>query len=264
MLSLLNLEWKKFKKNSVVKMLFLIYALVFPILMLVFKDENTIPETPFFDAKDIFRYPGIWEWLGYIGNWMVFFTLGFMIVYMISIEVSYKTMRQNVITGLSRWQYFLSKLNLVILFSLIATIYFTIVGCLMGFLSDEEVTFAIMFDNEYAIPRFFLMCLGYLSFAMFIGFAIKNSGLAVLTYLAYGLMLEPIIRVFGHRKLFDGTSHNYYPLNAMEDLAPMPLPNENMKETIGFLSYSHASIATIIYVIIFLALTYYIFKSRDI
>jgi hypothetical protein len=214
--------------------------------MLIFKDENTLPDLPFFDKGDIFRYPGIWEWLGYIGNWMVFFVLGFLIVYTISIEMTYKTMRQNVITGLSRTDYFLSKLGLVLTFTLAATLYYALVGFLMGYLSDETATFTEVFSNQYAIPRFFLMTFGYLSFAMFIGFVIKNSGLAVLTYLAYGIILEPIIRLFGHRKVFDGLTHNYYPLNAMEDLAPMPIPNENIKESIGFLTYSQASIATTI------------------
>lgn len=264
MINLLKLEWNKFNKNSVVRMLFFIYLLIFPIIMLIFKDDNTVPNNPLLDPKSIFQYPGIWEWLGYIGNWMVFFILGFMIVYMISIEVTYKTMRQNVITGLTRLDYFLSKFGLVLVFSIGATLYYTLIGYLMGFTSDESYTLSQVFDNEYAIPRFFLMCLGYLSFAMFIGFAIKNSGLAVLTYLAYGIMLEPIIRIFGHQKIFEGSSHNYYPLNAMEDLAPMPIPNSGIKETIGFLEYSHASIATIIYIVIFLALTYYIFKKRDI
>ena len=114
MIKLLTLEWNKFKDNSVVRLLFFIYLFIFPILMLIFKDDNVIPQTPFFDPKDIFRYPGIWEWLGYIGNWMVYFILGFLIVYIISIEVTYKTMRQNIITGLTRTDYFISKFAIVI------------------------------------------------------------------------------------------------------------------------------------------------------
>lgn len=264
MLKLLKLEWKKFRKNSVIRMLFVIFLIIFPAIMLVFLDENVVPSNPLLDPADIFRYPGIWMWLGYIGNWIVFFVLGFMVVYMVSIEVTYKTMRQNVITGLSRTEFFLSKLSVVVVFALVATAYYAILGVLMGLLSDQEVTFALIFNNEWAIARFFLMCLGYLSFALFIGFAIKNSGLAVLTYLAYGIIIENLVRWFGHKKVVpEGDSYNYYPLNAMEDLQPIPMPNEMLSKAIDFLPYSHAAILSVVYMTVFIVLTYVIFQKRD-
>jgi len=240
--------------------------------MLVLLDENMVPKNPILDPLDIFRYPGVWKWLGYIGNWLVFFVLGFMMVYMVSIEVTYKTMRQNVITGLSRTQFLLSKFYVLLVFATVATIYYAILGCLMGLLGDEEWSFSVVMDNDWAIPRFFLMCVGYMSFAMLIGFAIKNSGLAVLTYLAYGIMLEVILRwmhSYGMRAFqekydldFASELHNYYPLNVMEDLQPIPLPSM-LGEIVTIIPYSNAVYATVGYTIVFLALTYYIFHKRD-
>jgi len=266
MLHLLKLEWKKFRKNSVVQMLTWIYFIFFPTLIFIGKEESFTASNPLLSQDDIFTFPTMWDYLGYSGNWMVFFALGFLIVYMISIEISYKTMRQNIITGLTRKQYFLSKLYVVLSFTVVSTILYAIVGFLIGWFHTTDPTLAMAFDNDWAIARFFLMCLSYLIFAMFIGFAIKNSGLAVLTYLAYGILIEPLLRWLVHTQIVDGPSRNYYPLNATEDLMPFPLyrlPAFSQTDLSLSLSYSHAAITTVIYMLIFLGLTYYIFTKRD-
>lgn len=265
MFKLLGLEWKKFRKNSVVQMLLWIFVIFFPSLIFIGKNKDLFEGNPLISSADIFSFPGIWKWLGWDGNWMVFFALGFLMVYVISIEMSYKTMRQNIITGLTRTEYFLSKLYVLIVFSLFATILYAVVGLIIGFTNTEEATFSMAMENNWAIPRYFLMCLTYLSFAMFIGFAIKNSGLAVLTYLAYGILLEPMIRWLGHSEITGGhKSMHWYPMNAAEDLMPMPSPDFLQgKAAEIFLPTQDAVILSCIYTVLFLGLTYYMFKKRD-
>ena len=267
MINLLKLEWKKFSKNSVVRMLLWIFVLFFPSLIFIGKEETLTKDNPLLSADAFFKFPTVWDWLGYDGNWMVFFALGFLIVYMISIEITYKTMRQNIITGLSRMEFFLSKLYVVILFSLLATVLYAVVGFAIGWIHTPNPSMTLAFDNDWAIARFFLMCMTYLSFAMFIGFAIKNSGLAVLTYLSWGILIEPMIRWLGHAQIMsEGITKNLYPMNAAEDLMPMPLfkMTTYMKNADDILlSYPQAAITSTIYTVIFLVLTYYIFTKRD-
>lgn len=270
MFNLLLLEYKKFSKNSVVQMLLWIFIIFFPTLIFIGKEDSLTANNPLIKPGVFFQFPTVWDWLGYDGNWMVFFALGFLVVYMISIEISYKTMRQNIITGLTRWDYFLAKLNIVFLFTIIATVIYAITGFIIGWIHTAEPTWAEAMDNDWAIPRFALMSLSYLVFAMFIGFAIKNSGLAVLTYLAYGILLEPMIRWMAHGNIIDGPSKNYYPMNAAEDLMPFPLykisqgMSKSAENSIDLLmSYNTAAIVSAIYCVIFIGLTYYIFVKRD-
>ncbi len=265
MFKLLSLEWKKFRKNSVVQMLLWIFVIFFPSLIFIGKNKDLFENNPLISSADIFAFPGVWKWLGWDGNWMVFFALGFLMVYVISIEMSYKTMRQNIITGLTRTEYFLSKLYVLLVFSLFATILYAIVGLIIGYVHTDDATFSMAMDNNWAIPRYFLMCVAYLSFAMFIGFTIKNSGLAVLTYLAYGILLEPMIRWLGHSELTGGhKSMHWYPMNAAEDLMPMPSPDFlSGKASEIFLTTQEAVIISSIYTILFIGLTYYTFTKRD-
>ena len=264
MIKLLTLEWKKFKKNSVIQMLLWIFIIFFPTLIFIGKEESFTEGNPLLSSESFFEFPSVWEWLGYDGSWMVFFALGFLMVYMISIEITYKTMRQNIITGLTRTEFFMGKLLVLLVFAVFATVLYSIIGFVIGWFHVDEPTFSMAMDNNYAIPRFFLMCLGYLSFAMFIGFAIKNSGLAVLTYLAYGILIEPMIRWLGHANVIDGPSKNWYPLNAFEDLMPIPLPSfmDGATEAV-FLPMGTAVGLSIGYTLLFLGLSYYLFLKRD-
>jgi hypothetical protein len=67
-------------------------------------------------------FPTVWQYLGYIGNWLCFFFFGFLSIVVVTTEHSYRTMRQNIITGLSRQQYFLSKFYLIVVVSLLAAL----------------------------------------------------------------------------------------------------------------------------------------------
>ena len=265
MFKLLSLEWKKFHKNSVVQMLVWIFIIFFPSLIFIGKSAD-FDDLPMLSSEDIFAFPGIWDWLGYDGSWMVFFCFGFLMVYMITIEVSYKTLRQNIITGLTRTEFFMAKFYVMLGFSILATVLYAIFGLAIGWFHTEDATMAMAFDNNWAIPRFFLMCLSYLSFAMFIGFMIKESGLAVLTYLSYGILVEPLIRRLGHSELTNGhESMNWYPLNAAEDLMPIPFP-DFMNGVTGqlYLPMQTAVGLSIFYTLLFLGITYYSFTKKDI
>lgn len=263
---LLNIEWSKFKNNAVVKMLLWVYAIAFPTVIFIGK-EKSISLPPMINRDVFYKFPTVWDWLGYDGNWMTFFCLGFIVVHIVGIERSYKTMRQNIITGMTRMEFFISKLQVVVLLSVLATIYYLIVGFLIGWFSTPNVDLSIAMDSNWAGIRFFLMTFGYLTFAMMIGFLIKNSGLAVLTYLAYGILLEPLIRYQFHGRLFNGISKHYYPLNAMEDLMPMPFLRMNLNSAAegarNLLNYTEAYLLTIGYILLFLYITYFYFKKAD-
>ena len=124
-------------------------------------------------------------------------------------------------------------------------------------------------DNQFAIGRFFLMCIGYLSFALFLAFLFRKSGIAVFFYLAYVIIMEPLLRVLTSQNLFSNKYLNYFPLNAIEDLMPFPPFKEVGGGPVGIdyeflLTYKESTLLSIIYSAIFIFATWYLFQKRDI
>jgi len=268
MLKLLKLEYSKFKKNTVIVVLASFFILFFPLTLFVLSE---LPEIPILmpNPKIIYRFSTIWEYFGYVGNWMVYFFLGVMIIYMITLEVRYKTLRQSIIIGLSRKEFFMSKLLLVFVLSTFATVYYSLICLIVGWINTSNPDIALAFSNEWAIPRFFLMSMSYMTFAMMISYLLRNAALSIFIYLAYALIIESLLRL-GVLQLKETWFVNWFPMNAAEDLMPLPV----LKITQGIeinkydfdvlLSYGTASIITIVYLVIFIALSYYNFMKKDI
>ena len=126
-LKLLKLEWSKFRKNSVITLLFVFFALFFPLSLYFGSILDTVSEhVPM--KVNILSAPLIWDYLGYAGNWIVFFFLGVLMIYTVTIDVQNKTMRQNIITGMTRTDYFLSKFLITLVLATVATVYYLVLS----------------------------------------------------------------------------------------------------------------------------------------
>jgi len=231
-----------------------------------------MPELPkFLPGKEVFfTFPTVWEYLGYAGNWTVFFFLGVLIIYTLTIEISNKTMRQSIISGLSRKEFFLSKYLNVFLLSLFATLYYTIISLGVGFFNTDGASLTSAFENNWSIPLFFLMSFSYLNFALFLAFLFRKSGIAVFFYLTYVMVIEMLLRWVIHYKIDQTELINYYPMNATEDLMPFPffryadfIPGNEI-EIPFLLTTSQAVITTSVYCLIFAGISYITFMKRDI
>ncbi len=266
-LKLLKLEWSKFSKNTVITLLTTFFFIFLP-TTLFFGKYVKEAASKFSMNINILGAPGIWDYLGYAGNWIVFFFLGVLIIYTITIDVANKTMRQNILTGLSRKEYFLSKFLVVIFFSTLATLYYTIAAIAVAYFNTEDLTVSALFDNEWAIARFWLMSFAYMNFAMFLAFIFRKSGIAVFLYLTYMILAEPLLKLLIRSYIMDNKYINYLPMNVAEDL--MPAPIVKMTAEMGgpgnaqvYLPFGEASVLTIIYAAMFLGFTYYYFLKKD-
>ena len=267
MVRLLKLEWSKFSGNTVISLLMTFFVVFFPCCLYFGKFADNIPDfIPF--KVDIFDFPHIWEYLGYAGNWIVFFFLGVLVIYTVTIEVSNKTMRQAIIMGMSRKEFFISKLLIVLCLSCFAALFYSLLSMGFGWWNTDDFTLGAMMDNAFAISRFFLMSFGYMTFALFLAFLFRKAGLAVFFYISYMIIIEPLMKILTRQYLFSNKFVNYFPMNAVEDLMPSPLfkLTEKIPNDIDFpflLNMSEAAILTVVYTGIFIALTYTMFLKRD-
>jgi ABC-type transport system involved in multi-copper enzyme maturation permease subunit len=155
MLRLLSIEFHKLKYNRASKTLSIIYFGLLLSIALV-----TTIKFEFGDFKlhladqGIFNFPYIWHFNTYMAAILKFFLL-LVIVSMIADEYSYKTLKQNLIDGLSKKEFILSKFYTVIVFSLISTVFVFVISLILGLMySDYNELSIIVTDLEY-LSRFF-------------------------------------------------------------------------------------------------------------
>ena len=86
----------------------------------------------------VYAFPDVWHNITYIAGFLKFI-LAIYIIISITNEISYGTLRQNIINGLSRWDFLISKIILVFLLSLGSTLFIMIIGFLLGFMYSGNI-----------------------------------------------------------------------------------------------------------------------------
>ena len=267
---LLQLEWKKFRHYRTFKVMAILYLILLPLMLIVGKAFFNFANAPtdFINTDNMYKFPDLWDYLAYIGNWISFFFLGFIGVLCITMEFGNKTLRQNIINGVTRNEFFLAKILLILTVSFFATLYFALVGFTFGFINTNNLYFTKITTGTSQIFLYYLMCVGYMIFGFFLGVLIRKTGFALFLYLIYVIFLEPVIRWAAHGKIILNKSIHFYPLNAIEDLSPIPIPtivNELTKENDLplLLTSTEAVIITLVYLSIFIFIAYWRIKKSD-
>ncbi len=268
MMRLIKLEYTKFKNHSLMLILSMLYVVFFPSIIFYGKEFNDLPD-PLPGNIIFYKFPSVWDYQGYIGSWLVFFFLGLIAVFSVVNEVRYKTFRQNIIAGLTRKEYFLAKFYSITAISVLVTIYYAVVCLLIGMFHTKGWTISDAFNNSWAIPRYFLISMGYMTFGLFCGFLIRRSGLSILFYLIYGLAIDVAIKWLANSYVISHGAVRFTPMNTMEDLMPLPFYRfVDLIPDIDFnfeflLTYWEASLGTIAWCALFVYIAYRSFTTRD-
>ena len=106
---LLSIEFQKIWKNKASKFLLLTYFILLSFIALIASIKFNIGTFEISIAdQGIFNFPYIWHFNTYIAAWFKFF-LAIIIVSMMANEYTYGTLKQNLIDGLSKKEFILSK-----------------------------------------------------------------------------------------------------------------------------------------------------------
>ena len=256
MFRLLKLEWLKYRKHKAFRVLLGLYFIILPALVLLPKSFDRLPDE-LADMSTFYMFPNIYGFAGYIGSWLLFFIMGFLGVLMITPEYDFKTLRQNIITGLSRNQFLTGKFAFIVFICLVVTVYFALVALLFGFTHTDAIYASKVMEGGNYFIRYFLQGFAYMVFGFLLGAIFKRTGLCLFLFFAYSMFIEPILRWVIHKKVLDNESMNYYPFNAFEDLVPIPFSDqiESMTREAGFeiiLDPTMALILSLAYISIFI------------
>ncbi len=176
---LLDIEFFKLKHNRATKVLIIFYfGLLASIALVSALKVNLGPISFQLADQGIFEFPFIWHFNTYIAAIFKFFLL-FVIVSMVANEYSNKTLKQNLIDGLSKKEYILSKFYMVVAMALVSTVFVFIVSLILGLIYSNDTSISVVFtDWEYFIG-FFVKLVSFFSIGLFMGIWIKRSAFAI-------------------------------------------------------------------------------------
>ena len=179
MLRLLNIEIHKLKYNSASRILILIYFILLTSIALIAAIKFDIGPIQFHLAEQgIFNFPYIWHFNTFMASIFKFFLL-LVIVSMMANEYSNKTLKQNLIDGLSKKEFILSKFYTVIALALVSTLFVFLVSIVLGYSYSDFNEFSIVTTDLEYLFAFFIKLVGFFSFGLFMGILVKRSAFAV-------------------------------------------------------------------------------------
>lgn len=179
MLRLLQIEFQKLWLNRASKVLIISYFTLLTSIALIAAIKFDIGPIKFHLAEmGIFNFPLIWHINTFMASWLKIF-LAIIIVAMVANEYSNKTLKQNLIDGLSKKEFLLSKLLTVISFSAISTIFVAITSLILGLIYSDYNEAAIIFTDLDFLVAYFVKHLAFFSFCLFLGILIKRSAFAL-------------------------------------------------------------------------------------
>lgn len=280
MLRLLTIEFHKLRHNKASKILSLIYFGLLTCIALIAAIKFDVGPIKFHLAEiGIFNFPYIWHFNTYMAAILKFFLL-LVIVSMMANEYSYKTLKQNLIDGLSKKEFILSKFYTVVVFALVSTIFVFVVSLILGLSYSDYNEFAIITSDLQYLFAFFIKLVAFFSMGLFFGILVKRSAFAVGAMVVWFFM-ENIFKgyLFWNFKNAENTSEKvdsimqFLPFESMSNLIKEPFTRlgavRSVANQIGetfsksyAVEFSTIVIASV-WTFIFIYLSFALLKKRD-
>lgn len=187
----------------------------------------------------IYHFPDVWLNLIYVGG-LFKIVLGVMTVISITNEFQYRTLRQNVIDGLSRWQFLATKILTNVLLSFLSVAMILVISFATGLIYSPSIDWSYVFADMEFLLAYFLEIMAYLSFALMLGVLIQRSGLTIIL-----LLLAPMIEIIIRENINDYVPSlvPFFPLESISNLVPLPFKRYAFQEIRDYLTFDSILIA---------------------
>lgn len=187
----------------------------------------------------LYHFPDVWLNLIYFSG-LFKVVLGIMTVISITNEYQYRTLRQNIIDGLSRWQFLSTKILTNVLLSFLSVAMIMVISFVTGLIYTPAINWNFVFADMEFLIAYFLEIFGFLSFALMLGVLIQRPGLTIILLLL-SRMLEYILRENIDEALPWIVA--YLPLESLSNLVPLPFQRYAFQEIRDYLTFSSVAIA---------------------
>jgi len=274
---LIAIELQKIWKNKASRVLTLTYFILLSFIALIASIKFDLGLIQFHVAEmGIFNFPFIWHFNTYMAAILKFF-LAIVIVSMMANEYSYGTLKQNLIDGLSKKEFILSKFLTVVLFALCSTVFVFVMSLLLGLSFSSYTEFGIIFTDLDYLLAFFVKLTGFFSLCLFLGILVKRSAFA-LGFLLVWSIFEAILKGILAFKIFpDSNKHEYitqfFPLESLSNLIIEPFSRlsviRNLGNQMGVENTKEygvnyfAILIVLVWTYLFIHFSYKLLKNRD-
>lgn len=273
---LLQIEFIKLWNNRASKILILSYFILLTSIALVAAIKFDIGPIKFHLAEQgIFNFPYIWHFNTFVTALFKLF-LAIVIVSMMSNEYSNKTIKQNLIDGLSKKEFILSKFLTVVVFALVSTIFVFVVSLILGLFYSDYNELSIIFSDLEFLVAFFVKLVGFFSFCLFLGILVKRSAFALGFLVLWMIFEQMLFGLLGWKFVSWETAQNikgFLPMEAMSNLINEPFSRLKAVQSVAAqmgesfaLNYAvhwYEILIVLLWSALFIYLSYAILRKRD-
>lgn len=267
MADLFKIDYRKYFYSRTFWIMILIYLVL---MVLVFsgvesflntalKNANTNSPVPMPEFS-LYSFPYVWQNLTFLGGFFKIF-LGIIIIIFIANEFTNKTIRQNIINGMSREQFILSKVIFVFLLSFVSMLILFVTGGIMGMLHTPDLKADMMFQKTGFLGAYFLELFTFGAMSLLIAFLIKKPGPAIALLALYYYIAEPVVS-----RILPAAVSRYLPVVSLGNL--IDVPNSSLMKMFGINFREYVSVPDVFislaWSIAFIGIIYLILRKQDV
>ena len=212
---LLSIERTKLLNYNPFRITLGLWLLAFALGLIIYPSVDK--EIPVVSLSDVFRFPDVWMFLSWVTE--PYNALLAMIIIMITTkEFNNHTFKTQIIFGLSRKDLLSQKILLITALSFFAALMIAISSLTLGLLYSYKLTLKIALENAWMIFPYFLSAFSYMSLGLLISLLIKNTAMALLSFLALRTFVDPVLWLI----LREHDIKWYLPFRTVSRLTPLP------------------------------------------
>ncbi len=268
MIRLLKIEWHKIGANRTFKVLSIIYLVVIAVISMGVMPFLQWVKRKFgeFDIDQLdptmlpfYEFPDIWQNLTFVAIYFKVF-LALALVYAITNEYQYRTVRQNVIDGLSKHEFIWSKIIMAGFLSLASTVTLFVFGMITGLIYSYDTSISVIFEDVFFLGVFFLQLFTYLLFVMMLATLIKKP-LLTMALMFFIAIVEAVI--FVRSQMFDFQwAQDFLPVLTINKLNSVPFTKYAFQEIQDYVKLKEL-VLVLVYMVVFYLGTVRLTVKRD-
>lgn len=264
MLKNLRIEWMKIKNYRVFQVFSILYALGILLIIYIFykvylsfistvQQSMTGVSSEGSDVLGIFTSNDL-PYTVCFWTSLLLYLPGMVIINLFINEVNFKTHRQNIIDGWKRETFIYTKIALIACTCVVITLMNLLAIVIMAQITHTSLTMEVV----KVLALCFLQSFVYLSFALLLATFFRRSGVAIIVFFIYGLLLEWLL--FWLVRYIHPSASYFLPLQVADSLVPF----SRFKEIYEYLpSVIVMVISAIVYAGLYIYLTVRKYKYDD-
>ena len=213
----------------------------------------------------IYDYPDVWQNLTWVAALFKVIP-AFIVIISVANEATYRTLRQNVIDGLSHWDFLVSKMIFIVALALGSTVLVGLIALIMATAYSHVQGWDYMFQSSGFLPAYFLVVLTYLVLALMLALLIPRAGILIVALFLYTMIFEPIASVIlMHHPDVPGwikSTVPFFPVRSLYNLIPIPFPRYLFMEIHDYVSTKSLAIV-LLWLVTYTGLSALILDKKD-